>query len=157
MASTGMTSSVFCDEQTKRFFCSRKSWERVEHCHRFKLLIMYLNWRSLQIDELQEGQHCPHGKFPIYFYGIHERYAKLFHCFILCDGRICMLDTRLNMALIILTVIRAFCRACLDAKKVWEYEPNKEIFGTGQTNESFNEGLWEIENNPHVNFIGAVS
>ena len=48
-------------------------------------------------------------------------------------------------------------RAFLTHKDIFPFDKYKDKFGKPQKRKGFNEGLWEIENHPTVNFGEAVS
>ena len=43
-------------------------------------------------------------------------------------------------------------RACLLAKDIFDYEENKAKYAKPQKRKGFNEGLWEIEHRPDVEY-----
>jgi len=50
-----------------------------------------------------------------------------------------------------------FCRYFLAPKDICPYDENKEILGQPKKYRGYNEGLFEIVNNPFVELLGRVS
>ncbi|KAI3353108.1 hypothetical protein L3Q82_019674 [Scortum barcoo] len=81
----------------------------------------YPHWPA-RIDEVPDGAVKPSNiKFPIFFFGTHET-----------------------------TAIVLDWSAFLGPKDIFPYLPNKEKYAKPNKRKGFNEGLWEIENNPKV-------
>ena len=61
------------------------------------------------------------------------------------------------MSLLIFHLFFACCSAFLGPKDIYHYDKWKHKYAKPHTRFGFNEGLWEIENNPYVQFRVTVS